>query len=80
MLALAAHRLFDNPTRPGSMADQARERCAARTHGEAAVERTEPAHSGWFDSSHALRSGLTVVEHHSLHGDTLELAVALLLH
>ena len=76
MPVLAAHRLFDNATRAASMADLARERCAARAHSEPAG----PANSGWFDSSEALRRGLTVVEHHSLHGDTLELAVALLLH
>ena len=80
MPVLAAHRLFDNATRAASMADLARERCAARAHSEPAGEPAGPANSGWFDSSEALRRGLTVVEHHSLHGDTLELAVALLLH
>lgn len=53
----------------------ARARCAARADeagGDASSGR------GWFDSSYELRTGLTVVEHQHLHGDTLELAVALL--
>ncbi len=80
MLGLSAHRLFKPSQRAPSIAALARERCAARSRTEPAAEPAEPAGFGWFDSSHALLDGLTVVEHHSLHGDTLELAVALLLH
>lgn len=78
MLGLSAHRLFKPAQRPLSVATLARERCTARSQSEPAV--AQPEGFGWFDSSHALLEGLTVVEHHSLHGDTLELAVALLLH
>ncbi|MBA3598583.1 MAG: hypothetical protein H0W40_14580 [Methylibium sp.] len=80
MLVLAAHRFYDNATRAPSIAALARERCAARAQGEPAPERVEPGTGGWFESSQALRKGLTVVEHHSRHGDTLEIAVALWLH
>jgi hypothetical protein len=64
--------------------------CARRAHSAAALARARcaaraeeagggvPAGRGWFDSSYELRTGLTVVEHQHLHGDTLELAVALL--
>lgn len=80
MLGRAAHRFFDNATSAPSAAASARERCAARAQSEPAGERDVAGGSGWFDSSQALQEGLTVVEHHSLHGDTLELAVALLVH
>lgn len=56
-------------------AAMARARCAARA---CEADRDAPAGSGWFDSSYELKSGLTVVEHLHLHGDTLELAVSML--
>jgi hypothetical protein len=80
MLGLLAHRLFNTAQRPHSACALARERCAARAQAEPSAEEMAPGGSGWFESSHALLAGLTVVEHHSLHGDTLELAVALWLH
>lgn len=70
--ALATCPLFRTPCTP-PLAAVARRRCTARVIDEAA-----PAGPGWFDSSWDLRSGLTVVEHRHLHGDTLELAVELL--
>lgn len=80
MLALAPHRLFSTAPRAPSAAALARQRCAARMQAEPEQEPSQPSGSGWFDSSHALSAGLTVVEHHHLHGDTLELAMALWLH
>jgi hypothetical protein len=74
MFLLAAPFLFC-ARRAHSAAALARARCAARAE-EAGGD--EPAGRGWFDSSYELRTGLTVVEHQHLHGDTLELAVALL--
>jgi hypothetical protein len=74
MFLLAAPFLFC-ARRAHSVAAMARARCAARADeagGDASSGR------GWFDSSYELRNGLTVVEHQHLHGDTLELAVALL--
>lgn len=63
--------------RTASAATQARARCAARLQQEAADAAGEPAGGGWFDSSHDLLEGLTVVEHADLQGDTLDLAMAL---
>jgi hypothetical protein len=81
MLGLASHRLFGKSQRPLSIAAEARARCLARTPTEPEPELPDaPTGGGWFDSSFALQEGLTVVEHHSMHGDTLELAVALWLH
>lgn len=70
---------FNNSRTPRATnaAAQARARCAARSHGEATEELDEPGTAGWFDSSHALSDGLTVVEHDGLEGEALELAVAL---
>lgn len=60
-----------------SAAEQARARCAARAHNEPADEPDAPGTGGWFDSSHALLEGLTVVEHEDLQGGTLDRAMAL---
>jgi len=74
MFFLAAPFLFC-ARRAHSMAAMARARCAARANE---AQGDAPSGRGWFDSSYELRTGLTVVEHQHLHGDTLELAVALL--
>lgn len=73
IVAAALSPLFADA--PGAcLADAARRRADGR-----AIDPHQPlpAGPGWFDSSHDLRAGLTVVEHQHLHGDTLELAVAL---
>lgn len=72
IVAAALSPLFADA--PGAcLADAARR----RADGRAIDPGVLTAGPGWFDSSHDLRAGLTVVEHQHLHGDTLELAVAL---
>lgn len=53
---------------------QARARCTARAH---AAEPDADANAGWHDSSFALSSGLSVIEHADDDPAALELAVAL---
>lgn len=72
IVAAALAPLFNAPPAlPPAAAAQARRAARAEPDDEA------PTGPGWFDSSWDLRSGLTVVEHQHLHGDTLDLAVAL---
>ena len=52
---------------------QARARCAARAETAAEAEPT----GGWHDSSLALASGLSVIEHGDDEAATVELAIAL---
>lgn len=72
--------MFGKTQRSTSSEAFARARCAARAQSAPAAEPDEPSSSGWFDSSHALLEGLTVVEHGDLHGNTLELAIEAWLH